>query len=74
MLTIAYMPHALKRLSGTQCTLADAQQVTSFVAGFSNAMAQALEGRDYGTYGYSCAGAIGYGSKGSWTSAFNQVA
>ena len=36
-------------------------------------MAQALEGRDYGTYGYSCAGAIGYGFKGSWTSAFNQV-
>ncbi|KAL0047984.1 hypothetical protein WJX82_005067 [Trebouxia sp. C0006] len=42
-------------------------------SGFSNAMAQALEGRDYGTYGYSCAGAIGYGSKGSWTSAFNQA-
>ncbi|DBA84863.1 TPA: hypothetical protein ACH3X1_005883 [Trebouxia sp. C0004] len=36
-------------------------------SGFSNAMAQALEGRDYGTYGYSCAGAIGFGSKGSWT-------
>ncbi len=61
------------RSSSTQCTLADAQQVTTFLAGFSNAMAQALEGRDYGTYGYSCAGAIGYGSKGSWTSAFNQV-
>ena len=63
------------RSSSNQCTLgnAHAQQVTTFVAGFSNAMAQALEGRDYGTYGYSCAGAIGYGSKGSWTSAFNQV-
>lgn len=42
-------------------------------AGFASAMAQALEGGDYKTYGYSCAGAIGYGSTGSWTSAFGQV-
>lgn len=42
-------------------------------AGFASAMAQALEGSDYRTYGYSCAGAIGYGSTGSWTSAFGQV-
>ena len=42
-------------------------------AGFASAMAQALEGSDYRTYGYSCAGAIGYGSTGSWTSVFGQV-
>ncbi|DBA89860.1 TPA: hypothetical protein ACH3X2_004718 [Trebouxia sp. C0005] len=42
-------------------------------SGFASAMAQALEGSDYRTYGYSCAGAIGYGSTGSWTSAFGQV-
>ncbi len=42
-------------------------------AGFASAMAQALEGSDYRTYGYSCAGAIGYGSTGSWTNAFGQV-
>ncbi len=41
--------------------------------GFASAMAEALEGGNYRTYGYSCAGAIGYGSKGSWTSAFGQV-
>lgn len=43
------------------------------VAGFSNAMATALAGGEYNTYGYSCAGAIGYGAQGSWTNAFNQV-
>lgn len=43
------------------------------VAGFSNAMANALVGRDYNTYGYACAGALGFGSRGSWTNAFNQV-
>ncbi|KAL0030437.1 hypothetical protein WJX79_005159 [Trebouxia sp. C0005] len=42
-------------------------------SGFASAMAQALEGSDYRTYGYSCAGAIGYGSTGSWTSAFGQA-
>lgn len=47
--------------------------VTPGAAGFSNAMANALAGGDYRTYGYSCAGAIGFGSKGSWTNAFNQV-
>lgn len=36
-------------------------------------MSDALVGRDYNTYGYSCAGAIGFGSRGSWTSAFNNV-
>lgn len=44
-----------------------------WLTGFANAMAEALEGKDYRTYGYSCAGAIGYGSTGSWTSAFGQV-
>lgn len=43
------------------------------IAGFSNAMATALAGGEYNTYGYSCAGAIGYGAQGSWTNAFNQV-
>ena len=43
------------------------------LTGFANAMAEALEGKDYRTYGYCCAGAIGYGSTGSWTSAFGQV-
>lgn len=47
--------------------------IVSHFAGFASAMAQALEGGDYRTYGYSCAGAIGYGSTGSWTSAFGQV-
>lgn len=49
------------------------EHVMPGVAGFSNAMATALAGGDYRTYGYSCAGAIGFGSKGSWTNAFNQV-
>ncbi|KAL3136623.1 hypothetical protein ABBQ38_005863 [Trebouxia sp. C0009 RCD-2024] len=39
-------------------------------SGFADAMASALVGGDYGTYGYSCAGAIGFGSTGSWTNAF----
>ena len=36
-------------------------------------MANALVGGDVRTYGYSCAGAIGFGSTGSWTNAFAQV-
>lgn len=67
------LTHCLYASCAIQHTVHTCSQVATFVAGFSNAMAQALEGRDYGTYGYSCAGAIGYGSKGSWTSAFNQV-
>ncbi|KAL3163139.1 hypothetical protein ABBQ32_009550 [Trebouxia sp. C0010 RCD-2024] len=42
-------------------------------SGFADAMADALVGGDFGTYGYSCAGAIGYGSTGSWTNAFSNV-
>lgn len=42
-------------------------------AGFADAMANALVGGDFGTYGYSCAGAIGFGSTGSWTNAFSNV-
>lgn len=42
-------------------------------AGFSDAMANALVGGNYRTYGYSCAGALGFGSKGSWTNAFRNV-
>ena len=43
------------------------------IAGFSDAMSSALVGRNYRAYGYACSGALGYGSKGSWTSAFNSV-
>lgn len=42
-------------------------------AGFADAMTNALVGGDYGTYGYSCAGALGFGSTGSWTNAFSNV-
>ncbi len=57
------------------CSHAPRIAIASYMhfAGFASAMAQALEGGDYRTYGYSCAGAIGYGSTGSWTSAFGQV-
>ncbi|KAL3136625.1 hypothetical protein ABBQ38_005865 [Trebouxia sp. C0009 RCD-2024] len=42
-------------------------------SGFTSAMANALTGGDFRTYGYSCAGAIGFGSKGSWTNAFRNA-
>ena len=48
-------------------------QLCNVTVGFSDAMSNALVGGDYRTYGYSCAGAIGFGSKGSWTNAFNSV-
>ena len=44
-----------------------------YVAGFAEAMADALVGKDYWTYGYSCAGAIGYGAKDTWYKAFTDV-
>lgn len=59
------------------CTVMQAKMTPSDAvhdaAGFADAMASALVGGDYGTYGYSCAGAIGFGSTGSWTNAFANV-
>ena len=55
------------------CHQAQQTNTTIHVAGFAEAMADALVGKDYWTYGYSCAGAIGYGAKDSWYKAFIDV-